>query len=332
MTRPGKLPIGIGTTFDYSIAFAAMCPMIARAGFRAITIGGGDVAHSGYHTEPGRQRIRQAVQEAGLAIDSIHAPFGPECDISLPDEKAPVPPTTAGPLLPTPARSEAPPEPAQAGTTVPAGDRVGTLGPATPDAAPTRTVYRPSAGRLEAIARVKNAIDAATALDSQIVIIHPTGKFAPAETRARIHALKDSMSELIPYAAHRNVRLAVENLPSLLEMQVFEAILEEVPQLGVCYDSSHAHLSGNTFGVLQRHKERIVALHISDSDGRSDQHLLPFEGAIEWQEFAYYFVKLLHINTFTLEVEVRESAFKDTKEFLVQAFQRAQQVLSLRPT
>ena len=79
------MPIGIGTTFDYGLPFEPMCRMIARAGFRAITIGGGDIAHSGYDTVGGPGDDSGRNREARLRIDSVHAPFGPDADLSVPD-------------------------------------------------------------------------------------------------------------------------------------------------------------------------------------------------------------------------------------------------------
>lgn len=287
------LPLGIGTTFDYSIPFEPMCRLIAEAGFRAITIGG-DVAHSGYDTQEGRERIRRVVTEYGLNVDSVHAPFGKDCDISTPDERQETPAPESSPATSPPAAL-----------------------------APVRIRYRPSPARLQAVSKLKTAIDAALALDSQIVVIHSAAEFPAVETRLHIQAARDSLAELIPYAAHRNVRLAVENLSSVLEMQVFEAVLDEFSELGVCYDSSHARLTGNSFGVLQRFRDRIITLHVSDNRGTSDDHILPFEGGLDWEEFACYAARLQYVKTFMLEVETRESAFKDTKEFLAQAFERA---------
>jgi sugar phosphate isomerase/epimerase len=320
------LPIGIGTTFDYSVPLEPMCRMIAQAGFKAIMLGGGDVAHSGYDTEDGRKRICEIVGEFGLRVDSVHAPFGPECDLSTPDVQVPAATSAGAPVAGGVAvereqeQSVPQAQPESAADTQPA---TGNLPPTI-----ARVVSKPSPMRLAAVARVENAIQAAMSLDSQIVIIHPTAGVQFEDMRARIHALRNSLRELIPYALHRNVRLALENLPSLLSMQVFEAVLDEFPELGVCYDSSHAQISTHPFGVLQRFRERIIATHVSDNRGVSDDHMLPFEGVIDWDEFAFYAGKLPHLTTFMLEVEVRESAFKDTREFLTQAFQRTQRLLN----
>jgi len=320
------LLIGIGTTFDYTLPLEPMCRMIADAGFRAITIGGGDIAHSGYDAESGRRTLLGSVGRSGLRIDSIHAPFGPEADLSVPDVRTEMPAllaSAAGPGVHSEVAAVQPPaaqEPPGASSE-----------PHEPRLSASRYSYSPDDRRVQAIAKTKMAVDAAAGLGSGIVIVHPCDRFPAEETRARISAAKDSLRQLVRYAAERNIRLALENLASPLSMQVFEAVLEHVPELGVCYDTSHAQIAGDTFGIMARHADRIIAVHLSDNRGANDDHMLPFEGVLPWEEFAYYLPRLKNLGCFMLEVEIRESSFKDRGEFLVEAFRRARQVLDLIP-
>jgi sugar phosphate isomerase/epimerase len=327
------MAIGIGTTFDYRLPFEPMCRMIAEAGFQAITIGGGDIAHSGYDTAEGRAMLLAATAKSGLRIDSVHAPFGPEADLSVPDIRTEVTAAATAQAVPqacSPEEVSSEPSvtPNESGT--PAAEPVG----AASQLFAPRYSYSPDPRRLQAIARVKTAIDAAAELGSGIVIVHPCDRFPAEETRARANAARDSLKQLVRYARERNVRLALENLASPLSMQVFEAVLEHVPELGVCYDTSHGQVAGDTFGVMARHHDRVIAVHLSDNRGFKDDHMLPFEGILPWEEFAYYLPRLKNLGCFMLEVEIRESAFKDRGEFLAEAFRRAKQVLklSLAPT
>lgn len=304
------MTFGIGTTFDYSIPFEPMCKIIARAGFKAISIGAGNIAHSGYDNEIGRRQIAEAVRANGLVVDSIHAPFGASADISIPDDRVTVEQRN----------------PEQGPNSSPAGEDRNVPNP--PDENPWRITYRPSPPRLSAVARIKNAIDAAESLSAKIVIVHAADQFPAHETRERLLSARTSLKELAQYAQRHSVRIALENMPSLVAMQVFDALLDELPELGVCYDSSHAHLSGDTFGVLRRYRDRIIATHISDNDGTADQHRLPYEGTIDWHEFSLCFERVKNTDVFMLEVETRESVFKDTQEFLEQALRRARKLCS----
>jgi sugar phosphate isomerase/epimerase len=325
----GSMVIGIGTTFDYRLPFEPMCRMIADAGFQAITIGAGDIAHSGYDTAEGRAMVLAATAKSGLRIDSVHAPFGPEADLSLPDIRTEVP---AAATAQAASQASNPEEVSSESSVTP--DEPGTpavpepVGAASPPFA-SRYSYSPDPRRLHAIARVKTAIDAAAELGSGIVVVHPCDRFPAEETRARTNAARDSLKQLVRYAQERNVRLALENLASPLSMQVFEALLEHMPELGVCYDTSHGQVAGDTFGVMARHHDRVILVHLSDNSGFKDDHMLPFEGILPWEEFAFYLPRLKNLGCFMLEVEIRESAFKDRGEFLAEAFRRAKQVLKL---
>jgi sugar phosphate isomerase/epimerase len=316
-----RTPIGIGTTFDYSLPFEPMCRMIADAGFQAITIGGGNIAHSGYDSECGRSAMLDAVSRNGLQIDSLHAPFDQEADLSAIDVRSSVP----RPDAQDETRAE------QSGEIAPAGEPSIETAPSATSGCETapRYAWKPDERRLQAIVRVKAAIDAAAALGAGIVIVHPADRFAADETRARTSAAKDSFRELVRYAAERDIRLAAENLASPLSNQVLEVLLEQLPELGICYDSSHAQLSGDAFGIVGRHHDRIIAVHLSDNLGLKDDHMLPFEGVVRWDEFAYYLPRLNNLKCLMFEVEIRQSAFKDRGEFLVEAFRRAGQVLDM---
>ena len=68
----------ICTSFDPDIPFAQVIPLIRQAGFDVVSLGARP-QHSGYATVEGRAEIRKLIQENGVTIDSVHAPF-PEGD------------------------------------------------------------------------------------------------------------------------------------------------------------------------------------------------------------------------------------------------------------
>jgi len=69
----------ICTSFDYTMPFTLVIPMIRHAGFEVVSIGARP-QHSGYATAAGRAAIRKLIEENGMTIDgSMHAPC-PEGD------------------------------------------------------------------------------------------------------------------------------------------------------------------------------------------------------------------------------------------------------------
>jgi sugar phosphate isomerase/epimerase len=56
------------------------------------------------------------------------------------------------------------------------------------------------------------------------------------------------------------------------------------PDLGICFDTGHAHLMSSVhqaYGVLQ---ERIRSTHVHDNHRDRDSHLWPGEGTIDWND------------------------------------------------
>jgi len=75
------MEFAISTSYNYKLNLIDNLRAISEAGFKFISIGG-NTAHSGYHKPEGRVKLRKYVQELGLTIDSLHAPFDPSCDLT----------------------------------------------------------------------------------------------------------------------------------------------------------------------------------------------------------------------------------------------------------
>ncbi|MFA5031725.1 MAG: sugar phosphate isomerase/epimerase family protein [bacterium] len=77
--------LSIGTTFNYDIPLKTQLPMIKAAGFTHISLGGGNLEHSGYLNITGQRNLKEMIQDSGLKICSIHAPFK-DVDVSSPEK------------------------------------------------------------------------------------------------------------------------------------------------------------------------------------------------------------------------------------------------------
>ena len=72
--------------------------------------------------------------------------------------------------------------------------------------------------------------------------------------------------------------------------------------VGVCWDTGHAHIQGlDQWKALLVVGERVKMLHVQDNDGRSDQHLLPFMGGINWQDVMAALCEIDYRGDFTYE-------------------------------
>lgn len=143
----------------------------------------------------------------------------------------------------------------------------------------------------------------------------------------------DSMSRIVAAAEELGVVVAVENTR---RRDYVDFVLREVKSahLGFCYDSSHARLNTDQgIGLLRDWGHRLTAVHLSDNDGRLDQHRLPGVGVIDWPILMAAFPVHCYTGCLTLEVvppnEVKPS---DHREFLAQAYPRALWLGGLLPS
>jgi len=57
----------------------------------------------------------------------------------------------------------------------------------------------------------------------------------------------------------------------------------------LCFDAGHAHLDGGVPSALETARELLVTTHLHDNRGERDDHLLPYEGTIDWSDAASRF-------------------------------------------
>jgi len=78
----------------------------------------------------------------------------------------------------------------------------------------------------------------------------------------------------------------VELIPNELSMPgSLVHFVENVLDAGaasICLDLGHAHLDGEVVDAIETVAEHIALVHAHDNRGRNDDHLLPFEGTIDW--------------------------------------------------
>jgi sugar phosphate isomerase/epimerase len=99
-------------------------------------------------------------------------------------------------------------------------------------------------------------------------------------------AARRSVDELQRVAEPLGVRIAVEVIPNDLsraESLVYfvEEVLEETGA-GICLDFGHAHMDGDVVDAVETVSEHLIATHVNDNRGRTDDHLAPFDGSIDW--------------------------------------------------
>ena len=163
-----------------------------------------------------------------------------------------------------------------------------------------------------------SSLEDCASFEIPLMIIHATeGDLLPEETGYGLEA----MGQLVERAEELEVGIALENTrlvePLLLLLDSLQS-----PQLGLCYDSSHARLTVGELELLEDYSHRLMATHLSDNDGLKDRHWLPGEGEICWPRLINQLTES-EPDFLTLEAFPGKHQFPDNPEgFLSLAYER----------
>jgi sugar phosphate isomerase/epimerase len=164
------------------------------------------------------------------------------------------------------------------------------------------------------------SLEGAALLGSRWVVYEPeiqAGAFDRAHTE-RVRQLNlEWFRELLPTAGRTGAGIAIENIADIFSLErgigrsycsTPAELIDLVdsfddPLIGICWDTGHAHIQRLDQGkALRAIGKRLKALHIQDNDGRSDQHLLPFYGGIDWAAIMAALRDIGYQGDFTYEI------------------------------
>ena len=140
----------------------------------------------------------------------------------------------------------------------------------------------------------------------KMVIMHLTTKrTAPMYNEIGLNRIR----RIVEYAKKLNVKIAFENtrIRGYLEYALGNIKDENV---GLCFDVGHYHVHFNDEFNFEFFKDRIFAVHMHDNDKTDDQHLLPFDGTIDWQSAINKLKEANYQGPITLELCYRNDYLK----------------------
>ncbi len=143
--------------------------------------------------------------------------------------------------------------------------------------------------RVEAMDELKRVIDVADDLPYSRLILHMGGSRETADPRKRDAAFS-TLEHLILHAHHAGVAICVENTTSEMgDPGSLRAFVDETRLTGLPFniDIGHAHLADfpeeerleKSFSHL---RELVSSVHLHDNHGEKDEHILPYDGSIDW--------------------------------------------------
>ena len=144
----------------------------------------------------------------------------------------------------------------------------------------------PAESRL-AIDRVKRSMDRGYCLGARNHVVHWYQRFRDPRRNDLWRAVVD---EWVASAAAMKVRLLMETPPDkpgneryVPSTEVGDFVRDYPAEvLSFCIDVNHSNLKENLADVVHVLKDRLVTLHVSDNDGKSEKHWLPGQGVIDF--------------------------------------------------
>ncbi|MBR6787133.1 MAG: sugar phosphate isomerase/epimerase [Clostridia bacterium] len=152
----------------------------------------------------------------------------------------------------------------------------------------------------------KTAIKLTSYLGCKYCVVHP---LHPTKAKERLSPKeewelnKKYYTDLIPTLKEYGVICCTENMFHANEDRVymasacseFDVAARWVDELnaiageelfGFCFDTGHVNITrGNMYNALVTMGKRIKVLHVHDNMGVTDQHLCPYMGNIDWEDF-----------------------------------------------
>jgi sugar phosphate isomerase/epimerase len=162
--------------------------------------------------------------------------------------------------------------------------------------------------RRKALAEAEAALAVAQTIPYRHLIVHlgvPDAASPEPSDNSR-DAARRSVEALTEMAERAGVQIALEVIPNKLSsadalVTLIEDELEGTP-VGICMDVGHAFLMGDLADAIETCSGHLVTTHLHDNKRRSDDHLAPGEGSIDWPAALMSLQKIGYEGTWMFEV------------------------------
>ena len=172
---------------------------------------------------------------------------------------------------------------------------------------PLSNALNDNAQRQQAVRELQVALQIARTIPFDTLAVHlgtPTAYSQPGDNN-RASAFR-SADEICRLAEPFGVRVALEVIPNdLSSADSLVALIErdlDVAHAGICLDFGHAHLMGDVADAIETAAEHVMATHVHDNRRRQDDHLVPYQGSINWDLALMAMQKIGYDGTYLMEL------------------------------
>jgi sugar phosphate isomerase/epimerase len=187
--------------------------------------------------------------------------------------------------------------------------------------------------RAAAVGESELALYIARRIPVKVLVVHlglPRTQSSSPTDNSR-DAARRSVEELQRLASPLGVRVAVEVIPNELSRagSLVHFVEEDIeaPEVGICLDFGHAHMDGDLLDAIETVSGHLITTHLHDNRGRTDEHLVPFDGTIDWPAAMTAVQKIGYDQTLLFEIAAHGSS-KDTLAKARKARQQLERLLA----
>ncbi len=169
-----------------------------------------------------------------------------------------------------------------------------------------------AAERGAAVAETERALHIARRIPFRTLVLH-LGRPRSEGIRGGTNrdAARRSVDALAAAAGPLGVTVALEVIPNDLSRSASLVQLVggdlDAGNVGICLDLGHARLEGDVTEAIETAAGHLVAIDLHDNRGRADDHLVPFDGAIDWPSALTTVQKVGYDGPLTFELAARGS-------------------------
>ena len=165
--------------------------------------------------------------------------------------------------------------------------------------------------------RIVRSLEFASIINAKNIVVHAIKNDIPEDFDFENYQLK-FYNSLIPFCEKFNINISVENLagrligtgkrfPVFIDPAVHNEFVRKLnnKHFNICLDVGHSSFMGyNPEDVIMGLDNKLLKIvHIHDNDFKSDSHLLPYEGDINWDAVTTAFAKSGYNGDFSFELE-----------------------------
>jgi sugar phosphate isomerase/epimerase len=172
---------------------------------------------------------------------------------------------------------------------------------------------RDVAARTAALREMSAALNIARVVPFRYLVVHLGVPVAqqPGADDNNLDAAVRSVEDIVRTAEPLGVKVALEVMGNTLStaaalVDIIERSFDGA-DVGICMDVGHAHMMGDAPEAIETTSEYLLTTHIHDNRRQSDDHLVPFQGNINWAATVMAFEKIGYDGVLMYEVRNAES-------------------------